>query len=214
MPPRNGEDRICLNCKDIFYVKRKNMFLRDKGKYCSKECFYEHRKSTHTVIVKCEICDKEILSLKSRKRTTCSRECFYKSMINNLKNPWFKKDHSGENSPTWKGGITPLHVAIRNSKYYSEWRLNIFIRDNFTCQMCFSKNREIEAHHKNISFSELFRDFLDFYSQFSPIEDKESLIRIAESYKPFWDENNMETLCKSCHDKVGLHKGKLNRYGK
>lgn len=198
---KNGEYKNCLNCNNVFYAKRKNIIHKDKGKYCSKKCFYENRKTLNRIIVNCEVCNEEIETLKSRLRTCCSRKCFYKSMIKNLKNPWFKADHSKEKSPTWKGGITPLHFMIRNSEKYINWRNFIFERDDFTCQKCEKKNCYVEAHHEK-SFSIIFNEFLKRYNQFSPLEDKETLMRLAMSYIPFWAVSNGVTLCKKCHDKT------------
>jgi hypothetical protein len=112
----------------------------------------------------------------------------------------------GEHSVYWKGGITPLHITIRNIEEGRTWRFNVFIRDNFTCQECGKpKGGELNAHHKK-PFSIILNEFLSLYSQFSPIEDKETLARLAISYKPFWDLNNGITLCEECHDKT--HKKK------
>lgn len=36
---------------------------------------------------------------------------------------------------------------IRNSKEYSEWRKNVFERDDYTCQMCGKKGGTLNAHH-------------------------------------------------------------------
>src|SRR3989304_6131005 len=44
--------------------------------------------------------------------------------------------YAGENSPSWKGGITPLNVKIRGSFEYKLWRKAVFERDNFTCIWC------------------------------------------------------------------------------
>lgn len=97
----------------------------------------------------------------------------------------------------WKGGITGLGVAIYNSMEYREWRNKIFQRDHYTCE-CGNFGEKLQAHHKK-PFYIIFREFLKEYSQFSPIEDKEILIRLATTYKPFWDISNGKTLCKQCH---------------
>lgn len=101
-------------------------------------------------------------------------------------------------------GRTPLYNLIRNSSKYFEWRDKIFERDNYTCQEC--KNRSckdnivvLNVHHIKL-FCVLLEEFLQCYNQFSPIEDKETLVRLAISYQPFWDLNNGKTLCKKCHD--------------
>ena len=54
---------------------------------------------------------------------------------------------SGENHPNWKGGITPEITRIRNSPEMAKWRLNVFERDDFTCQKCGLRGIELEAHH-------------------------------------------------------------------
>ena len=37
------------------------------------------------------------------------------------------------------------HIA--NSKEYKQWRISVFIRDNFTCQNCQIRGVYLEAHH-------------------------------------------------------------------
>ena len=119
-----------------------------------------------------------------------------------LKNPvryWLGKeriDIKGEKNNNWKGGITPLEHMIRTSPEYNEWRKSIYKKDYWTCQCGSRKN--IEAHHKK-AFSIILQEFLQQYSQFSPIEDKETLVRLAITYKPFWDLDNGQTLCEKCH---------------
>ena len=105
----------------------------------------------------------------------------------------------GKNNCLWKGGITPLHIAIRTSLENKAWIRKVFKRDNYTCQECFVRGVYLEAHHKR-HFHKILKDFLTEYSQFSPIEDKETLVRLSETYKPFWDLDNGKTLCRECHD--------------
>lgn len=85
----------------------------------------------------------------------CSKKCYQNNQIGKGKSESFKKyckQRMGEKSPTWKGGITPKNILIRNSLEYKEWRNNVFKRDNFTCQECNRRSCEkdhvyLEAHH-------------------------------------------------------------------
>ena len=152
----------------------------------------------------CPICKKKIHLKPSHynRRKYCSIKCKSISMVG--KEPWntgMKGFREKENSHLWKGGITPINQSIRSSLEYKNWRNKIFLRDDYTCQYCFNRGYKIHAHHKN-QFSKLLNEFLKEYSQFSPIEDKETLIRLAITYKPFWDIENGITLCKKCHAKV------------
>lgn len=113
----------------------------------------------------------------------------------------------GEKNHSWKGGISPLEILIRNLPEYKEWRTSVFKRDNYTCNRCIKRGVYLEAHHHKKSFSLLLQEFLKEYDQFSPIEDKETLVRLAMKYQPFWDCSNGETLCKKCHDLTKLGRG-------
>lgn len=51
---------------------------------------------------------------------------------------------SGKNNPMWRGGITPRDTS---SKKYREWRVSIFERDDYICQICNNRGGSLEAHH-------------------------------------------------------------------
>lgn len=109
----------------------------------------------------------------------------------------------GEKHLFWKGGISPLYAQIRGLSENRQWMKKVFIRDNYTCQDCSIKSGcghrvYLSAHHIK-SFAKILNEFLFHYSQFSPIEDKETLARLAMTYEPFWDISNGQTLCKDCH---------------
>lgn len=61
--------------------------------------------------------------------------------------------HRGENHHNWQGGITPLNKQIRNSLEYKLWRETVFIRDDYTCQLCGLRGAYMHADHIK-SFSE------------------------------------------------------------
>lgn len=100
--------------------------------------------------------------------------------------PWFGKHHSeehkqkmrelflGKNSPVWNFNKTDEErLNDRSYPEYKEWRILIYKRDEYTCQICGQVNGELRAHH------------LDGYAN---NYDKRILL-----------ENGI-TLCKECHD--------------
>lgn len=52
-----------------------------------------------------------------------------------------------ENHPRWRGGLTPINSAIRQSDEYKEWRKAVFQRDDWTCVICQKRDGRIVADH-------------------------------------------------------------------
>ncbi len=48
----------------------------------------------------------------------------------------------------WNGGITPIFAEIRHCEQYTNWRIQVFERDNYTCQECHKIGSWLEPHHK------------------------------------------------------------------
>ena len=88
------------------------------------------------------------------------------------------KNLSGENSASWKGGLTPKNALIRASAEYHQWRMDVVTRDNFKCKRCGETGGEIHAHHI-LSFS------------------KHPELR--------FDINNGITLCDKCNSEIHGH---------
>jgi hypothetical protein len=107
--------------------------------------------------------------------------------------------NSGKHNWKWKGGVVPLSKMIRHSFESQLWRQRIFKRDKFKCLKCNTHSSNLTPHHKK-AFSLILSKFLKLYSQFSPMEDKETLVRLAMHYKPFWKVSNGVTLCRDCHE--------------
>lgn len=99
-----------------------------------------------------------------------------------------RKKRRGENSPCWKGGITPLVSQIRHCFKYRQWRSDIFTRDNFTCQICGIKGGRLEAHHIK-PFCKIIKEY-----QIKILEE-------ALVCEGLWNINNGRTFCKKCHKK-------------
>lgn len=80
----------------------------------------------------------------------------------------------GEDSPKWKGGITPQNKSIRASIEYSEWRKSVYERDGYICQICLNKSHNnLRAHH---------------------------ILSFANHEDLRFDVLNGITLCDQCHD--------------
>ena len=132
-----------------------------------------------------------------------NRRCSHHGAILRFSDPKEREKMSelkkGEKNDNWKGGITDLRALIRNLDEYKQWRTKVFQRDNYTCQKCEdNEGSNLEVHHKK-QFAIIFDEFLQQYSQFSPLEEKEILVRLAMTYEPFWDVSNGITLCEECH---------------
>jgi len=143
-----------------------------------------------------------------RKHTDKEKKKMSKAQLNKPRpqttgalNGMFNVKRMGEKNINWRGGITPLYIMLRNGQLSAKWRTEVFQRDNYTCQDCRDDSGgNLEAHHIE-EFTIIFHRFLQEYDQFSPIEDKETLLRLATKYEPFWKIDNGRTLCKDCHKK-------------
>lgn len=136
-------------------------------------------------------------------------EWIKKKISTSLKGRTFTKEHREKNSLSqvgsknhnWKGGVTYFNTNLRQLEKYKEWRNFVFRRDKFCCSSCGVIGGYLEANHK-IPFCIKIEEFLKFYNKFSPIEDRETLIKLAFYYDDLWDTENGETLCKNCHLKT------------
>ena len=125
--------------------------------------------------------------------------------ISGNKNPNYgnKFGMNGDRNGRWKGGVCqfrPLRDKIGQLKQTKRWKLQVFRRDNFTCQDCgiIGNGKNLHCHHIK-EMSTLYKEFLQQYSQFSPIDDEMILLKLAETHEPFYDLNNGQTLCEACH---------------
>lgn len=61
---------------------------------------------------------------------------------------FWKGKRSGESNPSWKGGITPENLKIRQGIEIRLWREAVYARDSWTCQKCGdNKSGKLNAHH-------------------------------------------------------------------
>lgn len=94
------------------------------------------------------------------------------------------EERKGDKWYTWKGGITPINLRIRNSVEYKLWREAIFARDNYTCVWCGTKGGVLNADHiKPFAYYPELRFALD----------------------------NGRTLCVPCHKTTDTYGGKSKK---
>jgi HNH endonuclease/NUMOD3 motif-containing protein len=92
----------------------------------------------------------------------------------------------GSNNPNWRGGTSKLRWLIQSNYRYIQWKLAVFNRDRFNCQVKGCNSTELHPHHiKPIGQS--IKDY--------NIKTIEEAIKCQE----IWDVNNGITLCKQHH---------------
>ena len=152
----------CAECRKEFKDYHRK---RADRKFCSTECGYKNKQ--RRVNVNCEYCGVEFEAhayyLKRGKGKYCSRLCYSR---------WKSENWVGENNPHY--GETksfehrrkisesnlktkaPLRKQersvlrdLRKSFEYNEWRIKVYKRDDYTCQMCGDRGNglKIDAHH-------------------------------------------------------------------
>jgi len=87
----------------------------------------------------------------------------------------------GANHGNWEGGITPINAAIRNSFEMKQWRIAVFKRDDYTCQVCRVRGGKLVADHVKP-----FCNYPDLR----------------------FDINNGRTICKECDLKSDTYAGR------
>jgi hypothetical protein len=101
--------------------------------------------------------------------------------LSGVPRPW----RTGSNNPMWRGGVTKPNEAFRKSLSYRKWRTSVFVRDDYTCQICKSRGKTLHADH--------IKPFAYFPE-----------LRL--------DINNGRTLCYNCHIKTDTYSNRYKKY--
>lgn len=96
------------------------------------------------------------------------------------------RNQSGANSPTWKGGLTPLHSCIRELGEYKRWRIAVFVRDNRECQVSGLTKVSMQVHHIK-PFHKIIED-----NNITTVEEAKVCLEL-------WDISNGITLAEEYH---------------
>lgn len=194
--PQNQQKRVKVKCSICGIEKevtpsRKNNY---KDFYCSDTCKNKgyslkysgkNSKRYNQVEVTCEICGKIFkrnpYEINKHKHNYCSKECTYKG---------WTKFYSGANSPFYdKDRTEEERIKNRNIEGYKEWIIQVYEKDNYTCQCCGdNKGHNLNAHH------------ILNYSEYKELRT---------------DIKNGITLCDKCHklfhDTYGYKKNNKNQ---
>jgi endogenous inhibitor of DNA gyrase (YacG/DUF329 family) len=162
--------KIEITCKEC--NKRWMEWESNKRKFWSRKCFNSDWVSNISIankirglgvkIYKCKHCTKEFKNQRSNHRIYCSRKC------SNQYTLITREKVLGAKNPLWNGGSSLRQIRPK------WWRLAVFNKDNYTCQMCFTRGSDLQADHIRPwwAFPELR-----------------------------FDITNGQALCKTCHSK-------------
>lgn len=161
-----------------YYQKNKEKILINRGKYYNDvEKEVRKKKVINTI---CDVCSKEYMKGNGVKRKSIFNVC------SDCNGKFKKIMFSNKDAVTWKGGVTPIHNAIRNSEENKIWIKSVLLKDGYKCVKCGSK-KKIIAHHI-INFSDLYIDLNEI----------------------LWDVNNGITFCEECHKNFHKIYGRTN----
>jgi len=194
---RNGS--ITFNCNHCGNetTQSKSVYNKTKYHYCCVECSHkgrigkyvlpkhERKRSITYVTFICDYCGEEAKQKYNNynpkgKHHFCDKTC---------EGAWRSENITGNKCGQWKGGVTDLRYAIRNSRNYRIWRKECFEREDYTCEICNNRGGYLEVHH---------------VKPFSLILDENEIQSIEEAKmcNELWDTENGQVLCKNCHDNI------------
>ena len=106
---------------------------------------------------------------------------------------------TSEEHPNWQGGITPLHLRLR--EYFKVNQApKVLKRDEYKCQIC-GKTGTLHVHHIK-PFAQILKRIVLEHPELDVEKGVNELYNIAIHDAEFCDMNNLITYCKKCHYKV------------
>lgn len=147
----------CDRCGKEKKVLKFKLFRRNGYTKC-RECFENGSQSRSMVAVECIDCKAPLKKRRDSIKVSTGRcaSCAKKEVAsrpevkavmseNGRRTP--PKPPRGETHPNWRGGITSEIMKIRGSPAMRAWRLNVFARDDYTCQICEKRGGKLAADH-------------------------------------------------------------------
>jgi len=137
-------NKECPICGKMF-VARPHREADGRDKFCSKACGYKAN-GNPPANATCLYCGKDFMVEYNRavngRGKFCSRAC---------KGKWMSENLINDKALRWNPELTDkqrIINSVRKISGYSEWRAEVYQRDNYTCQHC-GDNRggNLNAHH-------------------------------------------------------------------
>lgn len=135
---KSGKVYTCGQCKKRFKL---NSTRRDFGanKFCSQICYWINKKNDRESLQRLELARKKIKIKGYWKGKKLPYQVWNKGKL--------RPDIQGENNPNWKGGKGSERKIAMGRIDYILWRTAVFLRDNYTCQMCKQKGGKLQVDH-------------------------------------------------------------------
>ena len=172
----------CLYCGGEIIAKYPGMNKASR-KFCSYSCNTSYK-------------NKNLPVSKERRKKASERmknlwlnEAYRKKMSSEERKNKLSNINSGSKSHFWIDGRTDKNRTLRSCAKYKDWRKAVFLRDNFTCQVC--KKRNVAGLNLVLN-----ADHIKPWSQFPELR---------------FDINNGRTLCLECHLQTPTFGSKTNQ---
>jgi hypothetical protein len=182
--------KICSKCNEKFHAtagSQKKCSNCRKCEECGKEIKYSHKRfCNNSCAGKWKYKNYSNIRdiIKQGREEAYKPEAREKIRQAHIGKP--KYNMRGENNPNWSGGTygTERHTLMGRIEYIN-WRKSVFERDNYTCQICYTRGGKLEADH--------------------------IIPYIADKSKAL-DLDNGRTLCKECHRKTDTWGEKAKKF--
>lgn len=156
----NSQTKILLKCKfgHTWYAKYSHLINEKSGcPHCAGNAKFSYEQVKETIEnLGYKLVSKEYINSQTKLDVECKFGHIFSITYNNLVNngrgcsQCHKLNNRGETSPNWKGGKQLIDNYLRD--YISEWKKNILVSKNYTCQITGKVGGRLHVHHASENF--------------------------------------------------------------